>query len=86
MENNSQTSEDNRDSGLLSSPLSFLRSGLFYWSVAGLNSRGGSGDGYYWFLRSYSTTFSSNLYFHNTNLNPQSSNYRGNGFAVRCVT
>ena len=83
MKNNSQTSEDNRDSGLLSSPLSFLRSGYFYWGNAGLNDRGGSGN--YWSLRSNSTTNSYYLYFNNTGLNPQYSNNRGNGFAVRCV-
>ena len=78
-----QTEEDNRDSGVLSSPLSFLRSGVFGWRVADLSSRGGGG--YYWSLRSANTTYSNYLYFSNTFLNPQDIGNRGYGFAVRCV-
>ena len=74
---------EERDSGLLSSPLSFLRSGLFYWGLAGLGNRGGVG--YYWSLRSANTTVSNNLYFNSTDLFPQSNGHRGYGFAVRCV-
>ena len=69
------------DSGVLSNPLSFLRSGLFYWGLAGLNSRDGAG--YYWSLRSNSSTYSYYLYFDNNYLNPQYYSNRGNGFAVR---
>ena len=83
MKNNGDTTEDNRDSGILSNPLSFLRSGYFYWNYAGLNNRGG--HGYYWSLRSANTTNSNSLYFYGTNLSPQSNSNRGNGFAVRCV-
>ena len=83
MKNNGDTTEDNRDSGILSNPLSFLRSGIFYWSSADPYDRGGSG--YYWSLRSATTTHSCNLNFGSTGLNPQNLNDRGNGYAVRCV-
>ena len=82
MKNTGQTEEDNRDSGLLSNPLSFLRSGRFYWNSAGLGSRGIYGD--YWSLRSYSTTDSNELYLGNTSLNPYANDHRGFGYAVRC--
>ena len=75
---------DERDSGVLSNPLSFLRSGSFGWSFAGLSNRGGGGD--YWSLRSANTTNSNNLYFSNTYLTPQNYSSRGNGLAVRCVS
>ena len=83
MKVNGETTEDNRDSGVLSSPLSFLRSGYFGWNFAGLDGRGGSG--YYWSLRSGSATYSGYLYFDSTYLSPQDYGNRGNGFAVRCV-
>ena len=83
MKNQGQTTEDNRDSGLLSNPLSFIHSGGFYWYNAGLRYRGGLGN--YWFLRSHSTTYSYNLYFGSTYLGPQYYDYHGYGFAVRCA-
>ena len=74
--------ETSRDSGVLSNPLSFLRSGYFEWSVAGLLNRSGSGD--YWLLRSTDITYSYGLYFGDTYLFPQGyDNRHGNGFAVR---
>ena len=72
---------DERDSGVLSDPLSFLRSGVFYWSATSLYVRGDSGR--YWSLRSANTTGSSGLHFSNTYLGPQDSSSRGYGFAVR---
>ena len=72
--------ETSRDSGVLSSPLSFLRSGHFYLVGTGLDARGGSGN--YWSLRSGSTTGSNNLYFVSTALDPQGNDSRGFGFAV----
>ena len=81
--NNDQTSEDNRDSGVLSNPLSFLRSGLFYWDSASLSYRGSNGN--YWSLRSANTTASNYLNFSNTFLHPQYHYNHGFGFAVRCV-
>ena len=74
---------EERESGLLSNPLSFLRSGYFAWVSASLGNRGGYG--YYWSLRSANTTYSNSLRFSSTLLNPQNSNDRGSGFAVRCV-
>ena len=74
--------ESNTDSGLLSNPLSFLRSGSFAWYYAGQYGRGG--NGYYWSLRSASTTGSNTLGFSSTYLYPQYSSNRGDGFAVRC--
>ena len=83
MKNSGQTQEDNRDSGVISSPLSFLRSGDFDYASAGQGNR--SAAGLYWSLRSDNTTASNFLGFVNTFLNPQNSNSRGFAFAVRCV-
>ena len=77
-----QTTEDNRDSGVLSNPRSFLHSGGFYWNYAGLVNR--SGDGNYLSLRSANTTSSNYLAFGSTGLSPQGNGSRGYGFAVRC--
>ena len=74
---------EERDSGLLSSPLSFVRSGDFNWRVADLGYRGSWGD--YWFSRSSSTTGSSSLDFDTNYLLTQSGYERGYGYAVRCV-
>ena len=78
----SNNCESGQDAGVLSNPLSFLRSGYFYWVNASLRTRGG--DGYYWSPRSNDTTYSSRLVFHDTYLDTQYSSYRGTGFAVRC--
>ena len=75
--------EPSQDPGVLSNPLSFLRSGNFYWGSAGLDYRGSYGN--YWSLRSANTTSSNYLYFYNTRLDPQNYYVRGYGFAVRCV-
>ena len=75
-------SENERDAGVLSNPLSFLRSGRFYWGDASLGDRGGYGN--YWFLRSTNTAGSNDLYFNSTSLNPQDGSYHAYGFAVRC--
>ena len=73
---------NNKDSGILSNPLSFLRSGLFRWYSASLYNRGGSGN--YWLLRSSNTTSSGILSFYGTGLLPQFGDLRGYGFAMRC--
>ena len=75
---------DSADTGILSNPLSFLRSGFFYWNYASLNSRASSG--YYWSLRSTSTTDSNLLNFGSTYLYLQDNNNHGFGIAVRCVS
>ncbi|MBR2695459.1 hypothetical protein IKE86_00915 [Candidatus Saccharibacteria bacterium] len=64
-------------------PLSFLRSGYYFWNSGGLNTRGSYG--YYWSAGSASATNSYGLSFYSTLLHPRSSNYKGYGFAVRCV-
>ena len=81
--NTSYSMNGNEDSGVLSNPLSFLHSGDFVWYSAGLNH---SDYGRYWSLCSYSTVYSFGLRFYNTNLNPQLTNERGDGFAVRCTS
>ena len=82
MKNNGETTENNRDSGLLSNPLSFLRNGgYFAWYDIGIYDRGGRG--YYWSLRSTSTTLSNYLDFYSSSLNSLLYYDRGSGFAVR---
>ena len=83
MKNNGQTTENNPDSGILSNPLSFPHSGYVYVIDAGLHNRGYYG--LYWSLHSIDTTASYGLFFHTTGLHPQNYDYRGFGFAVRCV-
>ena len=84
MKNTGQAPEVNsKDSGILSSPLSFLRNGIYAWIFGGPDYRGGLG--YYWSLRSANTAYSNSLYFSLTVLYPQLIYDRGMGFAVRCV-
>ena len=71
------------DAGVLSTPLSFVHSGVFRWENTELSWRGG--DGHYWSLRSSDVTGSNRLVFYNTYLSPQANSLRGNGFAVRCI-
>ena len=82
MKNNGQTEENNRDSGVLSNPLSFIYSGDYYYRIATLDDR--NSRGYFWSLRSINDNISGNLNFHSTYLDPQNSNYKGLGIAVRC--
>ena len=83
MKDNNQTSEDNRDSGILSSPISILRSGLLGWNHSSAEGRGIYG--LYWSPRSYTTTYAYDLYFHNLSINFNSVDTHGMGQAVRCV-
>ncbi|MBQ2638215.1 hypothetical protein IJF89_00855, partial [Candidatus Saccharibacteria bacterium] len=64
-------------------PLSFSRSGSYYWYSGGLSNRGSSG--YYWSAASYSDTSSYLLTFNSSYLYPRNGNSKGYGFAVRCV-
>ncbi len=73
----------NADTSLLTLPLSFLRSGYYYYYSGNLGTR--QSVGYYWESRAYSTTNANYLYFFSTSLSPQSNATKGNGFAVRCV-
>ena len=72
------------DSILLSQPLSFLRSGSYSWQSASRNNRGS--NGFYWESRILSVSNANSLNFYSSYLNPQSSNTRGYGFSVRCVS
>ena len=81
MKNNGQTTENNRDSGALSDPLSFLRSGNFLWTDAALFNHGS--EGLYWSVRSSSTQHSYSLRLSNSDLSFEYGASRGNGFAVR---
>ena len=72
-----------RDSGLLSNPLSFLRSGTLIWNNADLSNRGGRG--YCWLSRSASTFGSNYFSFAESSLITSNSYEHGWGFAVRCV-
>ena len=71
---------DDIDSGVLSNPLSFPRSGFIYW--VDNTSRDRNHGGYYWSLQSYSTINSNSLYFYINRLYPKTHNLHGNGFAV----
>ena len=72
------------DVGVLSSPLSFIRSGHF-GITAEVDSSYRGGGGEYWILRSTNTTNSYYLYFDNGSIIVQYTGNRGSGFAVRCV-
>ena len=64
-------------------PLSYVRSGDYYWGSGGLNTRGSAG--YYWSAATYGTGYSRYLYFYASYLYPRGGNGKGRGFAVRCV-
>ena len=80
MKNDGETTESNRDSGILSNPLSFLHSGFYGWSTAELLNRGVVGN--YWSLRSANLNFSCNLGFVNNGLSTRVNSNRGDSFAV----
>ena len=73
----------NLDSIVMNVPLGFIRGGYYYWSYGNLYSRRSSG--LYWSSRVASGTNSRYLLFYGSFLGPRNSNYRGYGFAVRCV-
>lgn len=81
--NNSDNDATKNDFGLHAFPLSFVRSGLYYWNSAGLYGR--DSGGYYWSAASFSTSNSYSLLFYSTNLLPRHNGNKGLGFAVRCV-
>jgi len=64
-------------------PLNFLRTGYYYRSYGKTDYRDASGV--WWSITNNSPTHSFRLDTAPTNVNPQNSNYRGSGFAVRCV-
>ena len=71
------------DYGIQRPPLSFLRSGYYYYSSGSLSGRGYSGS--YWESRSDSATSAYYLYFNSSRLNPRYSSNRGYGRSIRCV-
>ena len=75
-----KNTNEERDSGILSNPLSFIRGGYFSWGSANIGTRGG--NGYSWSPRSTYTTNTNVLVFSSANLNPQSGLEHGFGFAV----
>ena len=72
-----------KDTGVQSAPLSFPRSGYYYYNSGSLNNRGSRG--YFWSSRSYSAASSYALSFYASYLRPQYYHSKGYGFAVRCV-
>ena len=78
-----ENEDEARDSGILSNPLSLIRSGYFYCFGASPYSRNSGGD--YWYSRSANTIRSNYLGFYDTGLYLQVGDNRGDGYAVRCV-
>ena len=73
------------DSGILSEPFAFMRSGAYYWSSTGLYDR--SSGGFYWSLHTFSASSISGSHgqsFASTGFNPQYGGHKGYGFSVRC--
>ena len=81
---NPALSNSQADGYILNNPLSFFRSGYYYWESASRNSRGSRG--YDWESRIVSATNSNYLSFYSTYLYPQDGTSRGYGFSVRCVS
>ena len=73
-----------RDYGLLSAPLSYVRSGHYSWLTTNLNYRGSRAR--YWISRSHTNSESFYLTFYSTNLDPKPFDNRGYGYATRCVS
>ena len=84
MKSNGQTSEDSRDSGALSRPLSFVHNGSLRWDNASRYVRGE--HGLYWLSpRSNSIGNSYNLNLGNLYLVMANTTKIGDGLAVRKV-
>ena len=80
-----KSDSSSRDSGVLSSPLSFLRNGNLSWGNTDILNLGSYG--YYWLLRSINVNISSSFVFGITILYPQYNvTDRGTGMAARCVS
>ena len=83
MKSTAETAEADKDSGLLSNPLSFIHSGYFRWEYSSLLYLGVVGG--YWSLRSGDFTGSDVLYFYNADMGTQRWAQHGWGFAVRSI-
>ena len=81
--NNGTGNSAPKDTFLQISPLSFFRSGRYYYVSGALYYRTSIGD--YWSGRFYSRTNSYNLDFGSTYLYPQHEFDRGYGFSLRCL-
>ncbi|MBQ3261270.1 hypothetical protein IJH29_01275, partial [Candidatus Saccharibacteria bacterium] len=84
------TASLSKDTSLHTLPLAFIRGGYYNWGNKDYPTEMGAPrnrryNGYYWSSTTYSTTHSRNLNFYSTRLSPSNGNYKGNGFAVRCV-
>ena len=75
--------DSNLDVIIQNNPISFIRSGRYYYGSGSIVDR--SNESFYWGLIPVSDTYARYLYFYSTYLNPQSSNYKGNGFSFRCL-
>ena len=69
------------DSGIISEPFAFPRSGGYFWYSTGLNDR--NSYGYYWSSYTHSTTYSRGQSFGSTFFLPHDGSYEGYGFMVR---
>ena len=78
----SESASGNKDTGFLVDPLSFLRSGYYYWSDGSSYYR--SGHGRYWSSTSATSTNAYDLNFDSAHLSYRNSLNRGYGFPVRC--
>ena len=70
------------DSGILSEPFAFPRSGNYNWGSSGPNRR--SSRAYYWSSHTYSAAYAHYQSFHSTYFGPQDGYLKGYGYAVRC--
>ena len=70
------------DAGIQSAPLSFLRGGLYFYSLGLVGERD---TGYYWDSKTSSDISAWSLDSSSTRLNPQNSYNKGFGLFIRCV-
>ena len=80
---NSSNIDTSFEENLRSIPLSFVRSGRYYYNTSTPYSRGSRG--LFWSSRALSTSRAYHLYFHSTDVSPQSDSYKGDGQSLRCV-
>ena len=77
------TNDSTGPTKLRQSPLDFVYTGVYSYSIGSLRNEGSIG--YYWSRTAYSGTGAYGLYFNSSNVNPQYFITRGIGFALRCV-
>ena len=77
---------ENNEAGRIAlgkAPLYFVRSGYYGYSNGSIYGLGSNGR--YWSSTASGTTYAYYLDFNGSSVYPQGSNYRGNGFSLRCV-